>query len=52
MLQNARMKREKLISENDEDRDNFYSVIEDSRDLLGDGNEWWKVGEKDMERED
>jgi aspartate beta-hydroxylase len=45
MLQNARMKTEKYISEQDPDRDNFFSVIEDSRDLLGDDNDWWKFNE-------
>lgn len=49
MLQNARMKFEKKISEKDPDRDNFYTVIEDTKDLLKD-NEWWKVNEDEFKK--
>ena len=49
MLQNARMKFEKNISAKDPDRDNFYSVIEDSKDIL-DGTDWWTVNEEELKQ--
>jgi len=49
MLGKARAKFEKFISEKDPDRDNFYSVIEDSKDLL-DGENWWKVNEEELNK--
>ena len=43
VLQNARFKAEAVFSEMDPDRDNFYSIIEEAKELVKD-NEWWVVG--------
>jgi len=42
VLQNARFKAEVVYSELDPDKDNFYSIIENAKDLIQD-NEWWVV---------
>ena len=36
------------MSEHDPDQDNFYSIIDRSRELL-DSNDWWTVNQKDAE---
>jgi hypothetical protein len=40
VLQNALFKAEAIYSEMDPDRDNYYSIIENAKDLIQD-NEWW-----------
>lgn len=40
VLMNSKLRMEKQISEYQEDKDNFFSVIEDSKKIL-DSNEWW-----------
>jgi len=47
LLQNARMRYERAISEQDPENDNFYSIIDRSRELL-DSNDWWTVNEKEI----
>ena len=42
LIQKSKMKFEKKLTEECEDKDNFYSVIEMAKDLITD-NEWWKV---------
>ena len=43
VFQNALFKAEQVISEADPDKDNFYSIIEEAKDLIKD-NDWWVVG--------
>ena len=43
VLQNALFKAEQVISEADPDKDNFYSIIEEAKELIKD-NDWWVVG--------
>jgi len=38
---------ERAISEHDPEKDNFYSIIDRSRELL-DSNDWWTVNEKEI----
>lgn len=40
LLQKAKMKYEKYISEHDKEHNNFYSIIDGSRDLIK-NNDWW-----------
>lgn len=42
------MKMERYLSQHDEDKDNFYSVIEMSKDLLKD-NDWWTVNQTEIQ---
>ena len=41
VLQRAKMRFEKFLSEKDPEFDNFYSVIDNAKDILKD-NDWWK----------
>ena len=34
-----------MVSDDHPDKDNFFSIIESSRDLLND-NQWWQMKEK------
>jgi hypothetical protein len=45
VLQRARMRFEKFLSEKDTEFDNFYSVIDKAKDLIKD-NEWWTLKEE------
>jgi len=47
LIQKAKMKFEKNISEHDPEKDNFYSIIDMSRDILK-SNDWWTVNEKEF----
>lgn len=42
MFQSALFKAEAFYSENDPDKDNFYSIIESAKDIIKD-NDWWVV---------
>lgn len=42
VLQGALFKAEAAYSEMDPEKDNFYSIIENAKDLIQD-NEWWVV---------
>lgn len=42
VFQNALFKAEAVISEQDPDKDNFYSIIEEAKGLIKD-NDWWVV---------
>jgi hypothetical protein len=42
LLQNALFKAEATICEMDPDKDNFYSIIESSKDIILD-NDWWVI---------
>lgn len=43
------MKFEKKLTEQSEDNDNFYSIIEMAKDLIKD-NDWWQVDESELEK--
>ena len=49
VLQSAKFKAEAVLSEMDEDKDNFYSIIEEAKGIIQD-NEWWVVGEDNKSR--
>ena len=44
VLQGAKFKAEQALSEMDPEKDNFYSIIENAKDIIKD-NEWWVVKE-------
>ena len=44
VLQNARFRAEYSYSEKDPDKDNFYTIIENAKDLIKD-NDWWVMKE-------
>ncbi len=46
VLQGALFKAEYKFSEMDPDKDNFYSIIENAKDLIKD-NEWWIVNKEE-----
>ena len=45
------MKFEKRLTEQSDDQDNFYTIIEMAKDLIKD-NDWWMAEEDDPETSD
>ena len=51
VLQNSQFKGSAYLSEKDTDNDNYYSIIENAKDLIKD-NDWWIIKEESEKKEE